>query len=72
MDSTMIKYSIDNGKAYQVPPIEYTVMEENEAGKLVEVKKIATPDMYTHIQWMFLKPLYPAEDVTLKYRVQMK
>ncbi|RMH72643.1 MAG: hypothetical protein D6675_04065 [Gemmatimonadetes bacterium] len=72
MANVELKYSIDKGKTYQVPPIAYTVMEEDENGNLVEKKKIATPDMYTHIQWTLFEPLEPAAEIVFKYRVKVK
>lgn len=70
--ATDVKYSIDNGQTYHTPPIKYTVIEKDENGNDVEVEKIATPDMYTQIQWTFKPVLKPDEQFEVFYRVEVE
>jgi len=54
-DSTTITFSIDRGLNFQSPPVTYLA-------KLVDgsrEKRTATPDMYTHIRWLFLGIMRP-------------
>lgn len=67
-----IKYSINGGKTFALPPIKYKVKEKDEKGIEKEVERIATPDMYTHIQWNLKKPFAPKEKLTVSYRVKVK
>lgn len=67
-----IKYSIDKGGSFHLPPLKYTVVEKDENGIEKEVEKIATPDMYTHIQWNLNRPLMPEEELTVSYRVKIQ
>ena len=64
--SVPVMFSIDGGKSYNLPPIEYPVIEHGSS-----YNKIATPDMYTHIRWDFIDSLMPGQSVTVRYRVEM-
>jgi uncharacterized repeat protein (TIGR01451 family) len=70
----ILNYSVDksNPKTYHTPPIKYTVKEVDENGVEKEVEKIATPDMYTSIQWNLQDEFKPAEELTLSYRVTIR
>ncbi len=61
-------YSIDGGKTYHRAPFTYVYIDA--AGK--EQRKVATPDMYTHIKWNIDGSLGTGKDVTVSYRVQVK
>jgi hypothetical protein len=60
-------------KTYNLPPIRYKVKEvDEETGEEKEVEKIATPDMYTSIQWNLKDKFQPKEEVSISYRVKIK
>lgn len=61
-------FSIDNGKTYHEAPVTYVVIDEN--GR--EQRKIATPDMITHIKWVMSGVLDVGQEVSVSYRVQVK
>lgn len=60
-------FSIDGGNSYQAEPVKYLIRLED--GKTVE--KIASVEMYTHIRWQ-VNEMFPAEKITLKYRVNVR
>lgn len=55
------KFSIDNGKSFKSPPVTYLVMEGDKPKK-----KIAPPEMYTHIMWKVSK-LEPQKMLQFRY-----
>lgn len=61
-------YSIDGGKTYHWPPFTYVYVDA--AGK--KQRRVATPDMYTHIKWSIDGALGAGKDVVVSYRVQVK
>jgi uncharacterized repeat protein (TIGR01451 family) len=61
-------FSIDDGKSYQEAPVTYVVL--NKQGK--EERRIATPDMITHIKWEMDGILDIGQEVTVSYRVQVR
>jgi uncharacterized repeat protein (TIGR01451 family) len=61
-------FSIDGGKTYHRAPVTY--VEIDEEGK--EKRKVAPPDMYTHIRWEMSGTLDVGQEVTVSYRVQVK
>lgn len=61
-------FSIDGGKTYHKAPVTYVVT--NEKGE--EVRKVATPDMITHVQWRMEEALNVGQEVSVSYRVQVK
>ena len=70
----ILSYSEDKNKpkTYKLPPIKYIVKETDEKGVEKEVEKIATPDMYTSIQWVLQRAFNAGEKLTLSYRVKIK
>jgi uncharacterized repeat protein (TIGR01451 family) len=63
-----LAFSIDGGKSYSAEPVTYTIADE----KGVNVRKTATPEMYTHIKWKLLKPVLPGGTGTLEFKVKVK
>lgn len=61
-----VYFSIDGGKTFHVPPVKYTVTEQNRT-----VEKTAPASMYTHIRWDLKNGLKPGESVFAKYRVKV-
>jgi len=61
-------YSIDGGKSYHRAPFTYVYLDA--AGK--EQRRVATPDMYTHIKWNVEGALGAGKNVVVSYRVQVK
>lgn len=62
------RFSIDGGKTFHEAPVHYTVV--NERG--VEERRVAAPDMYTHVMWDIASALEVGADVSVSYRVQVK
>ena len=62
------RFSIDGGKTYHETPVTYVVV--NAQGR--EERKVATPDMYTHIMWIIDGALDAGKEVLVSYRVQVK
>lgn len=60
-------FSIDGGNSFHVPPIIY---EYEISG--ITVKKIASPDMYTHIMWKYNGLLKYGEKLIFIYKVRVK
>jgi hypothetical protein len=58
-------FSIDGGKSFKRPPIKYFVIENGK-----KVQKVATPDMYTNIEWT-LKELKPKQKTVFRYWVKL-
>ena len=61
-------FSIDGGKTYDLPPVPLTGKGAGDGNG----KKLATPDMYTHVRWWLIHPLEPNQAIELKYRVTIK
>lgn len=61
-------FSIDGGKSFNEAPVTYVVVNE----KGVEERKVATPDMYTHVMWNVASVLEVGSEVCVSYRVQVK
>ena len=66
-DPVMPRFSIDGGKGYSFEPVRYT--ETNSSGD--EVEKTATPDMYTHIQWILKDPIPAGGSGVLEFKVRV-
>jgi uncharacterized repeat protein (TIGR01451 family) len=67
-DAMHPRFSIDGGKTYQEAPVVYVVV--NARGE--KERRIATPDMYTHIMWAIDGALDVGKEVLVSYRVQVK
>lgn len=67
-DAARPRYSIDGGKSFHEAPIYYTAVNEQGA----EERRVATPDMYTHIMWDVARVLEVGKEVSVSYRVQVK
>ena len=61
-------FSIDGGASFHQAPVTYVV--KNEKGE--EERKVATPDMYTHVMWNVASALEVGKEVAVSYRVQVK
>jgi uncharacterized repeat protein (TIGR01451 family) len=61
-------FSIDGGKSFHETPVTYVVTNE----KGVEERKVATPDMYTHVMWNVASVLEVGKELSVSYRVQVK
>jgi uncharacterized repeat protein (TIGR01451 family) len=64
---TDISFSIDGGNSYQKPPVMYLA---TVGGK--QEKKVAPPEMYTHIKWIVAKPLAPGATGDVNFVVKVK
>ena len=62
------RYSIDGGKSFHEAPVTYVVTND----KGVEERRIAPPDMYTHVMWNVASVLDVGKEITVSYRVQVK
>jgi len=62
------RYSIDGGKSFNEAPVTYVVT--NDQG--VEERRIAAPDMYTHVMWDVASVLEVGRAIKVSYRVQVK
>lgn len=58
-------FSIDHGKSFKKPPIKYWVVVNGK-----KVQKVATPDMYTNIEWT-IPEIKPQKKVVVAYRVKL-
>jgi uncharacterized repeat protein (TIGR01451 family) len=64
-DDAAIAFSLD-GKTFHPPPrLTYRVRQADGT----EVEHIATPDMYTHIQWKLIKPVPPGGTGSVSFKV---
>ncbi len=61
-------FSIDGGASFHKAPVMYVV--KNEKGE--DERKVATPDMYTHVMWNVASALEVDKEVAVSYRVQVK
>ena len=61
-------FSIDGGKSYHKAPITYEVIRKDGSSE----KKIATPDMITHIKWILDRNFDVGEEIKVSYRVHVK
>ncbi|HSG28771.1 MAG TPA: hypothetical protein VLA34_09845 [Candidatus Krumholzibacterium sp.] len=61
-------YSIDGGKSYQKAPVMYEFIRKDGT---VE-KRVAKPEMITHIKWAVDGEFDPGRVVQVSYRVQVK
>jgi uncharacterized repeat protein (TIGR01451 family) len=61
-------FSIDGGKSFHEAPVTYVAV--NESG--VEERRVAPPDMYTHVMWNVASVLEVGTEVSVSYRVQVK
>ncbi len=61
-------FSIDGGASFHKAPVMYVV--KNEKGE--DERKVATPDMYTHVMWNVASALEVGTEVAVSYRVQVK
>jgi uncharacterized repeat protein (TIGR01451 family) len=62
------RYSIDGGKTFHDAPVVYVVT--NAEG--VEERKVAGPEMYTHVMWNVSSVLEVGGQIAVSYRVQVK
>ncbi len=67
-EGTEITYSLDGKLFHSQPKLRYKV---KEAGGL-EVEYEATPEMYTHIKWKLVRPVYPGGSGRLHFKVKVK
>jgi uncharacterized repeat protein (TIGR01451 family) len=67
-DAMHPRFSIDGGKNFQEVPVTYVVTNE----KGIEERKVATPDMYTHVMWNVTSALEVGKEISVSYRVQVK
>jgi len=64
-DSTTITFSIDGGLNFQSPPVTYLAKLADGSTE----KRTATPDMYTHIRWLFLGTVRSGESRKASFEV---
>ena len=64
-DSTTITFSIDGGLNFQSPPVSYLAKLADGSTE----KRTATPDMYTHIRWLFLETVRSGESRKASFEV---
>ena len=67
-ESAAISFSLD-GKTFQPPPmLKYRVVQADGT----EVEHVATPEMYTHIQWTLTRPVPPGGMGSLSFQVEVQ
>lgn len=67
-EGTEIVFSLD-GKIFQSPPLlRYRVRKADGA----EVEYVATPEMYTHVQWTLSKPVPPGGTGSVSFHVKVR
>ncbi|MEA2076860.1 MAG: hypothetical protein U9O95_02455 [Candidatus Marinimicrobia bacterium] len=66
--NSVITYSVNNGQLFQAWPPTY--IEKDENGR--DVRKLASPDMVTHVRWELTKSLAPNENHQLEFEVIVK
>jgi uncharacterized repeat protein (TIGR01451 family) len=67
-ESSAIEFSLD-GKSFQPPTLlKFNVKQADGT----EVEHVATPDMYTHIQWTLTKPVPSNGKGSLSFQVMVK
>lgn len=66
-DKMTPRFSIDGGVIFKPEPVLYTVKQDDG----IELERVATPDMYTHVRWT-VENLLAQQKLTLKYRVKVK
>jgi len=63
-----IFFSINGGQTYQKPPVTYTVWKKDGSTE----KRIASPEMFTHVKWIINKKLKPGESGEVFFKVKIK
>jgi uncharacterized repeat protein (TIGR01451 family) len=67
-ENTSIMFSID-GKNFQTPTLlKYRTQQSNGS----EIEHVATPDMYSHIQWIVTKPIPSGGSGSVSFSVLVK
>lgn len=67
-EGAQITFSLD-GKTFQAPPqLKYKVRQPDGS----EASLVASPDMYTHIRWTFLKPVPPEGKGAVSFKVKVR
>ena len=67
-EGAAISFSLD-GKAFAPPPLlTYRVRQADGT----EVERVATPEMYTHIQWQLTKPVPPGGSGSVSFQVMVR
>ena len=67
-EGTTIRYSIDEGKTFQPPPIKIVVTDEEGRDKEVD----APPEMYTHVLWSIEGPIERRETGKVSFKVKVQ
>ena len=67
-EGTTIRYSIDEGKTFQPPPIKIVVTDEQGRDKEVD----APPEMYTHVLWSIDGPIERRETGKVSFKVKVQ
>jgi uncharacterized repeat protein (TIGR01451 family) len=65
---TDIFFSIDKGSYFQKPPVKYFIKKKDGSRE----ERIATPDMYTNVRWVFRRALAPGETGRVTYKTKVK
>jgi len=63
-----VLFSIDGGKLFQKYPAKYLVTKKDGTRE----EKEATPEMYTHVQWLLKKPVAPGQSGSVTFKVKVK
>lgn len=63
-----VEFSIDHGKSYHAWPIKVRVISKEGEREWKE----ATPDMITHVRWVFSSSFKPKEKIKLAYRAEIR
>ena len=66
--NTKISFSQDQGTTYMAWPVYYSIRNSNG----ILVKRVASPDMISHIKWSFQENLKPEEKSTCEFMVVVK
>lgn len=65
---TTVLFSTDGGETWQKPPV---MMKSKRSGGVVESRP-ASPEQYTHIQWIVKKPVLPGQSGRVSFRTTVK
>ena len=67
-DMAKITFSIDGGNTYQYPPVTYKIKKIDGTIQI----KLAAPDMFTHIRWLFSGEIRPGKSRKASFEVIVK
>lgn len=67
-EGAQVFYSINGGRDYHEPPLQYEVKKADGT----TVKQEAPQEMYTHVRWVLTAPVPPGATGQVSYKVKVK